>query len=191
MLILSSKDWSIRGIPRLLHHFLYRNRSKGPSRLSPQSYFTLFRSLQVQPKQRLRQTVTSGNQEKRGERRKKEAKDSNLDLSRMDVKEVSSFKTHATIICCLPAFEHLTQSHSFVHGSTWLSLFICPSVYGQNSFGAAPHCSVIYLFPQRLMCLIHLDTDVSRSTSCPSWSIGKGHWWWLVHNKSRRGAEAA
>lgn len=31
MLILSSKDWSIRGIPRLLHHFLYRKRSKGPS----------------------------------------------------------------------------------------------------------------------------------------------------------------
>ncbi|XP_077044463.1 structure-specific endonuclease subunit EME1 isoform X4 [Agelaius phoeniceus] len=46
-----------------------------------------FRSLQVQPKQRLRQTATSGNQEKRGERRKKEAKDSSLDLSRMDVKE--------------------------------------------------------------------------------------------------------
>ncbi|XP_059341946.1 crossover junction endonuclease EME1 [Ammospiza nelsoni] len=46
-----------------------------------------FRSLQVQPKQRLRQTAASGNQEKRGERRKKEAKDSSLDLSRMDVKE--------------------------------------------------------------------------------------------------------
>ncbi|KAM7035378.1 crossover junction endonuclease EME1 [Acridotheres tristis] len=46
-----------------------------------------FRSLQVQPKQRLRQTAASGNQEKRGERRKKEVKDSGLDLSRMDVKE--------------------------------------------------------------------------------------------------------
>ncbi|XP_038013228.1 crossover junction endonuclease EME1 isoform X2 [Motacilla alba alba] len=46
-----------------------------------------FRSLQVQPKQRLRQTAASGNQEKRGERRKKEVKDSSLDLSRMDVKE--------------------------------------------------------------------------------------------------------
>ncbi|XP_015501141.1 crossover junction endonuclease EME1 isoform X2 [Parus major] len=48
---------------------------------------TYFRSLQVQPKQRLRQTAASGNQEKRGERRKKEVKDSGLDLSRMDVKE--------------------------------------------------------------------------------------------------------
>ncbi|XP_009092836.2 crossover junction endonuclease EME1 isoform X2 [Serinus canaria] len=46
-----------------------------------------FRSLQVQPKQRLRQTAASGNQEKRGERRKKEVKDSSLNLSRMDVKE--------------------------------------------------------------------------------------------------------
>uniref|UniRef100_A0A8C3NXW2 Essential meiotic structure-specific endonuclease 1 n=1 Tax=Cyanoderma ruficeps TaxID=181631 RepID=A0A8C3NXW2_9PASS len=47
-----------------------------------------FRSLQVQPKQRLRQTAASGNQEKRGERRKKEVKDSGLKgLSRMDVKE--------------------------------------------------------------------------------------------------------
>ncbi|XP_039937593.1 crossover junction endonuclease EME1 [Hirundo rustica] len=46
-----------------------------------------FRSLQVQPKQRLRQTAASGNQEKRGERRKKEVKDSGLVLSRMDVKE--------------------------------------------------------------------------------------------------------
>ncbi|XP_056361564.1 crossover junction endonuclease EME1 [Oenanthe melanoleuca] len=46
-----------------------------------------FRSLQVQTKQRLRQTAASGNQEKRGERRKKEVKDSGLDLSRMDVKE--------------------------------------------------------------------------------------------------------
>ncbi|XP_063265230.1 crossover junction endonuclease EME1 [Prinia subflava] len=46
-----------------------------------------FRSLQVQPKQRLRQTAASRNQEKRGERRKKEVKDSGLNLSRMDVKE--------------------------------------------------------------------------------------------------------
>ncbi|XP_053850565.1 crossover junction endonuclease EME1 isoform X2 [Vidua macroura] len=46
-----------------------------------------FRSLQVQPKQRLRQTAASGNQEKRGKRSKKEVKDSGLDLSRMDVKE--------------------------------------------------------------------------------------------------------
>ncbi|XP_066188040.1 crossover junction endonuclease EME1 [Sylvia atricapilla] len=46
-----------------------------------------FRSLQVQPKQRPRQTAASGNQEKRGERRKKEVKDSGLDLSRKDVKE--------------------------------------------------------------------------------------------------------
>ncbi|RLV99244.1 hypothetical protein DV515_00009911 [Chloebia gouldiae] len=45
------------------------------------------RSHQVQPKQRLRQTAASGNQEKRGERRKREVKDSGLDLSRMDVKE--------------------------------------------------------------------------------------------------------
>ncbi|XP_021410530.2 structure-specific endonuclease subunit EME1 [Lonchura striata] len=46
-----------------------------------------FRSLQVQPKQRLRQAAASGNQEKRGERRKKQVKDCGLDLSRMDVKE--------------------------------------------------------------------------------------------------------
>ncbi|XP_072793008.1 crossover junction endonuclease EME1 isoform X2 [Taeniopygia guttata] len=46
-----------------------------------------FRSLEVQPKQRLRQAAARGNQEKRGERRKKVVKDSGLDLSRMDVKE--------------------------------------------------------------------------------------------------------
>uniref|UniRef100_A0A8C3ECR3 Essential meiotic structure-specific endonuclease 1 n=1 Tax=Corvus moneduloides TaxID=1196302 RepID=A0A8C3ECR3_CORMO len=46
-----------------------------------------FRSLQGQPKQRLRHTAASGNQEKRGERRKKEVKGSGLDLSRMDVEE--------------------------------------------------------------------------------------------------------
>ncbi|XP_068065666.1 crossover junction endonuclease EME1 isoform X1 [Anomalospiza imberbis] len=46
-----------------------------------------FRSLQVQPKQRLRQTAASGNQDKWGKRSKKEVKDAGLDLSRMDVKE--------------------------------------------------------------------------------------------------------
>lgn len=89
-LIPSSKDWSIRGISRTVPPF-FRQKQRSIQTVTP--VFTLFRSLQVQPKQRLRQTAASGNQEKRGERRKREVKDSALDLSRMDVEEVSAFKT--------------------------------------------------------------------------------------------------
>ncbi|XP_030818008.1 crossover junction endonuclease EME1 isoform X2 [Geospiza fortis] len=72
-----------------LQSYVARTMEKMPGRilaLAVVGVENYFRSLQVQPKQRLRQTA-SGNQEKRGGRRKKESKDSNLDLSRMDVKE--------------------------------------------------------------------------------------------------------
>ncbi|KFQ54038.1 Crossover junction endonuclease EME1, partial [Pelecanus crispus] len=47
-----------------------------------------FRSLRVQSKKRLRQAAASGNQEEeQGKRRKKKAKDSGLEITRMDVEE--------------------------------------------------------------------------------------------------------
>lgn len=59
-----------------------------------QSYFTLLRSLRVQSKKRLRQAAVNGNQEEeQGKRRKKEVKDSGLEITRMDVEEVSTFRT--------------------------------------------------------------------------------------------------
>lgn len=100
-LIPSSKDWSIRDISRTVPPF-FRQKQKQRSIQTVTPVFTLFRSLQVQPKQRLRQTAASGNQEKRGERRKREVKDSALDLSRMDVEEVSAFKTDmqpSSVVC--------------------------------------------------------------------------------------------
>lgn len=57
-----------------------------------QAYFTLLRSLGVQSTKRLRQA--SGNQEEvQGKQRKKKVKDSGLEITRMDVEEVSTLIT--------------------------------------------------------------------------------------------------
>lgn len=62
--------------------------------MNSQSYITLLRSLRVQPKKRLRQAASSRKQEQEPrKRRKKEVKDSGLEITRMDMEEVSSFKT--------------------------------------------------------------------------------------------------
>lgn len=64
------------------------------------SYFTLLRSLQAQSKKRPQQAAASGNQgEKQAKRRKKKVNDSGLEITRMDVEEVSAFKTAVQPLC--------------------------------------------------------------------------------------------
>lgn len=123
--------------------------------MPPQSHFTLFRSLQVQPKQRLRQTAASGNQEKRGERRKKEVKDSGLkDLSRMDVKEVSAFKTDMQPSSVVSQYLNIDPVTQFC-GWEYAAFIIYYSIsLWTELFGFSSQCSVMDLLPHRLMCLI-------------------------------------
>ena len=107
-LIPSSKDWRVRGVPTQSCSTLCYIETEGkvhpachhsdqwqiPGEERELPVFALLRSLGVQSKNRLRQAAASGNQEEeQGKRRNKKVKDSGLEITRMDVEEVSTFKT--------------------------------------------------------------------------------------------------
>lgn len=95
--------------------------------MNPQSYLILLRPPRSQSKKGLQQAAAS-QEEEQGKRRKRKVKDSGLEITRLDVEEVSTFKAGMQPSPRrLLLFEHWTLSHAFLDAGIQPAL-VCVSV---------------------------------------------------------------
>lgn len=146
-----------------------------------QPHFTLLWSLRLQSKKRQQRTAANGSQDEgQGRRRKRAVEDSGLEITRMDVEEVSTFKAGM-------------QPSSLVHSKCCLNIWPTPPWEGgvQPSLVSMSVDRALWVWFPTLMdcspmdCLVHLDSGVSLGqhlsplVSC--WQSWAG---WLVCNES-------